>query len=153
MIPTIQTECLDEKRTGNGNKKWMVRRILWIFMWIVCFCACSTFLVSLYEEYKEEKPLTIVTLINAPENPEPVIVKICNSVFFDEEAILNYNGSDLNEADFQFLFQAASFNSSVDYNKWVWSTPLRDTFMLRYEMLNRFKLDIDKFLLTCFVSG
>ena len=69
----------------------------WVVVtWIVCLTVLSLFTMSVFYEFIENNPVTIITFINKPENPDPVVVKVCPSVLLDQQKILSYNGTEIN---------------------------------------------------------
>ena len=122
-------------------------------MWISCISVSSLFIQSTVNEYKDSDPITTVTFIDYKAKPDPVIVKICNSVFLDMEKVLNYNGANISYESYEFLYEAALGNFMFDDSKWVLSTSVNDIFFLSARTIDAFKLDIGKFLGTCYVVG
>ena len=130
----------------------VTRKLVWWSIWTACTIVMLIFIYRSYEEYVASNPVTLVTFVQQPERPDPVIVKICNHVFFDEEKIRNYNGTEIDEDLIQFLKQTVSMESTFN-SSWVDSTALSDTFLMPPEVFEFFKLDLSKFLLSCYIPG
>ena len=86
------------------------------------------------------------------EQPEPFVITLCNKIFLDPQKILDYNQSEsstFKKEAFEFLYQAAIGNDSFDDTSWVVTTPSRDYFMLSARVADFFKIDLEKFMVTC----
>ena len=121
-------------------------------IWTLCLGILFIFIHSLFLNYVENNPVTILTFVEQPKQPAPVIVKICNSVFLDPQKILSYNASEINFATYEFLYHAILGNQWDD-SKVVIPTTLEDFFLLSSRMLETFKLDQEVFMLNCFTVG
>ena len=135
------------------EKKQPLNTIVWFITWCFCVSASLYFIHYTYIEYIDSSPLTTFTFIDYPPNPDPVIVKICNSVFLDIEKILNYDGAEFSYDAYEFLYEAASGNHLFDDSNWVVTTSVKDVFFLSARVLEEFKLDVEKFLGSCYVVG
>ena len=130
-----------------------ITQVLWTLGWGFCICASLVFVRSTCLEYQESSPITTFTFIDQPEQPDPVIIKICNSVFLDAEKIASYNATEFSYDSYEFLDQAVSGNYTFDDSNWVVSTSVNDVFFLSARIMEKFKLDVDRFIGSCYVVG
>ena len=119
--------------------------------------ACTVLMLALikgtFEEYSEHNPITVIKFIDQPEKPDPILVKICNKIFLDEEKVANYNGTDFDEEPVEFLKRSVSGEILPSDRRFIQASPIFDSFHLSPKILSAFKLDLDKFLMTCFIAG
>ena len=163
--PSMTESMMDDNSSGESSQSWTleffslvrkflsVRSLLWVFMWSLCIVITAFFIYSTYIEYQDSDPITTITFIDHPVKPDPVMVKICNSVFLDTQKVLNYNGTGFSYDSYEFLYEAASGNHMFDDSNWVLSTTINDMFFLSNQILDEFRLDVDMFLGTCYVVG
>lgn len=151
------TDSLDNYLVAN-TLGWLKQFIAWryllfLIMWCFCIVLSFVFISSTFNEYRQSGPITTTTFADYPEKPDPVIVKVCNSVFLDTKKILAYNGTEFGYDAYEFLYEAASGNFMFDDGKWVMSTSVNDMFFLSNRMLDEFRLDVEDFVGTCYVAG
>ena len=144
---------LRARLTMLASAIYVSRFLIWLLMWTFCITVSILFIHSTFVEYQESDPITTTTFIDGKPKPDPVIVKICNSVFLDAQKILKYNGTEFNYDAYEFLYEAVSGNFLFDDSKWVVSTSVNDMFFLSNNVLDAFRLDVDMFLGTCYVVG
>ena len=149
-----QTSVLSNARKKlTRNLKWVFKNVIWVAVCALCSIIMCFFIHKTFTEYAQNNPITIVTFVDQPMKPDPVIITLCNNIFFDEEKILNYNGSDYDEDSITFLKQMVLMNDSFDHRTWVRSAPFGDVFLLSPRILDHFKLDLNKIMITCFKLG
>ena len=94
MEETNESPSTLQKKCGIWK---LCRQNVWVVVtWIVCLTVLGLFTMSVFYEFIENNPVTIITFINKPEYPDPVVVKVCPSVFLDQQKILSYNGTEIN---------------------------------------------------------
>ena len=108
---------------------------------------------KIFKEYAEDTPITIVTLVPQPRQPDPVIIEVCNKIIFDEEKISAYNGTDYDKDSVNFLRQIVQQNDSFDHRDFILSSTYGDTFLLSPRIMDAFKLDLNQFMTTCIIVG
>ena len=151
------TDSLDNYLVAN-TLGWLKQFIAWRYLlffilWCFCIVLSFVFISSTFLEYQQSGPITTTTFADYPEKPDPVIVKICNSVFLDTQKVLEYNGTEFAYNTYEFLYEAASGNFMFDDSKSVMSTSVNDMFFLSNRIIEEFKLDIDMFVGSCYVVG
>ena len=129
------------------------KALLWVLTWSFCITFSFFFIRSTFMEFLQSDPITTVTFIDYPVKPDPIVVKVCNSIFLDAKKILNYNGTNFSYDSYEFLLEAVSGNYQFDDSKWVLLTSVNDIFFLSSRILDAFRLDVDDFLATCYVVG
>ena len=146
MNPNIND---DSNQTINILVQLSLRKIIWALIWCTCFIILAFFLYDVMQQYVENNPISITTLEDSPKTPDPIIVTICNSQFWDPETILRYNGSEFPFDSYQFLYEAASGNVLFNDSAWVVTTALHDFFLVSSRILKKFTVDFDDFVLAC----
>ena len=142
-----------EKTDQNQNRlnlSSFIKKIPDLFYWAICTVVLAYFSNQMLKEYSRNLPVTVTTFVDPPEIPDPVRVKICNSVFLDPEKILHYDGADISSDQFNFLYQAAIKNYSFNDRLFVLNSEIRQQLLLSSRTLNKFKLDKEKFMLFCY---
>ena len=139
------------QKVGNGH--WLLKKVIWTAIWISCSAIMTLYIYSTFSEFTEDNPITIVTFVDLPENLGPIVIKVCNKNFFDDNKIVKYNGTEFDPKSVNFLKQMVLGNTSFDIKNWILTSSYGDTFLLSPRILNAFKLDIDKFLIACLVLG
>ena len=145
-------EHIDETKSVVPRTEFL--NCFWRFLsnsitWITCTTVLFYFSLNVVNEYRSENPITITTYINAPEEPDPIVIKICNTVSFDPDKILNYNGSHIDPLSYQFLLQTVHKNLSYDDRKFVIYFPLMTYFLLSNKTFAQFSLDRESFIFGC----
>ena len=135
------------------NKRWLAGKVAWGVVWTVCCSFMTGFIITNFNEFIEYNPITIMTFVDQPEKPDPIVIKLCNNVFLDEVKIREYNGSAFDSEAIQFLKEMVSMNGSANHQNWIYPSPFFDYFMFSPEIFDAFKLDISRFMITCFISG
>ena len=141
------------RNTHRGNLRWLVGKIAWAAIWITCSIAMFLFVYTSFYEYIEDNPVTIVTFVDRPEQPGPVVVKICNKVPLDEQLIKNYNGTGYHKPSIDFLEQTVSWNESFNHAEWAVPISTGNMFLLSSRIFDAFKLDISMFTVICSING
>ena len=98
--------------------------------------------------------MTMISYVDPPRKPEPVIVMVCNNVFMDYRKILRYNSNEtFSYESYEFLHQAALGNDLFNDEAWVLSVLSKDLFLISNRIKEEFKLDLDEFMIACFVTN
>ena len=92
-VPTETSIC----KHDSGREKTFSRRKLFrlyfhkastALIWILCSGVLFLFSRQIILEYLRKSPVTVIFFVDPPTTPEPVRIKICNSVFLDAQKIL-----------------------------------------------------------------
>ena len=134
-------------------KSKLAEKIILLIFGIACTLLMLTLIEQTFAEYSEHNPITIVKFIDQPEKPDPILVKVCNKIFLDEEKVAKYNGTEFGEKPIQFLKRFVSGKTLPSDQRFSKASPLFDSFHLSPKILSAFKLDLDKFLMICFIAG
>ena len=150
--PSAMPEHIDE--TENAVQRSNSRYCFWRFLssliiWIPCITILLSFSLNIFNEYGSKNPITITTYINAPEEPDPIVIKICNTVSFDPDKILDYNRTQIDPLSYQFLLQTVHKNLSYDERKFVIPFPITKYFLLSNKTFAQFSLDRESFIFGC----
>ena len=132
---------------------FMLNKLASILIWLSCLIAllCCSKLVLL--EYLRDDPITITTFVEPPPRPDPITITICNNVLFDPFKIENYKNAALNEDFYQFLVQTVRGNFSFDDRNFAVPIKFTYRYLLSSRTFERFKMDIDRFMFFCIISG
>ena len=158
----VENESTFEKFSEDSSKATSPRpvwkcnggsRSVWVMVtWCLCLTALSLFTLSVFSEFIEHNPITIITFVNKPEHPGPVVVKVCPTVFLDPEKIRNYSGSEIDFKTYEFLYRAVS-GVPFDDTYFVAISPMKDSFLVSSRIMEEFKLDKNQFIVNCFLVG
>ena len=130
---------------------WL-HNLFWFLTRSVCFILLSVLSFQLLIQYQEKNPTTITTYTDAPEEAGVLKVKICNSVFLDPDKIKAYDESKFSLEAYQFLKEVVNGNSIFNDSGWVQPDPLKPFFMISSRVKKTFLMDLDQFMLACFVG-
>ena len=134
----------------NSSKVTKLSRPL---TWVACSSVLFFFTNDVFVNYLQHNPVTILTFVDQPKQPAPVVVRICNSVHLDPEKIMNYNGSQIELKTYEFLRHAVAGDDNFDDSSFVLQSVYFDYFIVSHRILETFKLDKDEFLVKCFTVG
>ena len=110
------------------------------------------FVSKVYQEFRENNPVTIVSYHDPPGKSETIKIKICNQIFLDPHKILNYNGTDVDSDSHNFLYQTLTGGPIPENSFRSYYHPFRDFYVMSEKVFETFKFDIDKFMLACGVN-
>ena len=121
---------------------------------LTCLLVFTFLFVNIFCQYRREDSTTITEFVDISEVSKDIKVKICNNVFLDPQKILNYNGTDLKPESFNFLLQSLTeTHSSNENSDWRHFSALTvDKFVLSSRIMETFRLDLDKFMISCYVG-
>ena len=149
-ISTRQEETAPQKQYLYSS--FYLKKIPFLVTWITCTTILLYFSNQMLEEYMQNTPVTVTTFVDPPRIPDPVRVKICNTVFLDPQKILNYNGiPTVSSEQYNFLLQAVLKNYSYDDSDFVSDYELYQQLILSNRTFNYFKLDKEEFILYCYL--
>ena len=151
--PNVETSRDDERSDQPKWRKEWPNKLAWFAIWIGCSGALMKFILQVFFEYKEENIVAMTTFVEQSEQPGPVVARVCNNIHLDMEKVLSYNGTDFSFDAYEFLYQAAL--GKVDFNDTTDALQMhskRYLLLLSSRVAETFKLDLDRFLLTCFTG-
>ena len=130
---------------------YYIKRLPRLFIWTICTIVLLYFAIQMFQEYMQKIPVTVTTFIDAPPNPDPIQIKICNAAFLDPRKILDYDitTGNLSPHQYNFLLQTVNKNYSFDDSIYVSRSVIKEIFLLSSRTLDEFKLEKEDFMLIC----
>ena len=139
------------QRDPNLDPFHYIKQLPRLFIWTICTIILIYFAIQIFQEYRQKIPVTVTTFIDAPPNPDPIQIKICNTAFLDPQKILDYDitTGNLSSHQYDFLLQTVNKNYSFDDKNYVRRGVIKEIFVLSSRTLDEFKLDKEDFMLLC----
>ena len=125
--------------------------LFWLLTRLGCFVCLVALCWQLFIQYRAKNPTTVTIYTDHQLEPSLVKVKICNNVFLDPDKILNYTGHDLSMEAYEFLYEAVKGNTEFDDSNWVLTDHLKPFFAISSRVKTTFLMDLDQFVIACFV--
>ena len=154
----VHSENFKNEELENATHKnpyldpfYYIKRLPRFFIWTTCTIILLYFAIQIFQEYRQKIPVTVTTFIDAPPNPDPIQIKICNTAFLDPQKILDYDitTGNLSPHQYNFLLQTVNKNYSFDDDIYVRRGVIKEIFVLSSRTLDEFKLDKEDFMLLC----
>ena len=131
------------------------KRVIWksvfVILWLGCFVSAFFSCYSLVDQYFEKRPVTSETFFETDQIVRPG-VEICNTAFLDPEKVINYKGADFNFPAFkEFQDDVIATFGDVNSQRVLEERDGDSSIIFSRRILDYFKLDIDRFFISCSV--